>query len=159
MTHRFSLNGKPSMQDQSNAAPGEYVKNEVDHKSDRLNDLWMRLEKELLKAQPPRRITCAYFSETHENDEGEFEERRYLGIQRHGGKWRICHAVTSNGAGDENLPWRPIAECDRETRMDATNGIVRLRKAVEQTRTLFIPALDAAIEKLESALFDQSEKE
>src|SRR5260370_3814925 len=83
MSHRFSQNGKPLTEHHG----GEYVKNEVDVKLDRLTDLWTKVERKLLNEQPPRRITCVYHPQ-----ESERAERRFLGIQRHSGKWRGCSA-------------------------------------------------------------------
>jgi len=132
----------------------EDPKNEVDIKLDRVNDLWMKLERKLLKAQPPRRITCQY-SQVETGEDGDITERRYIGIQRHHGNWRICYAVTWDVSDETNLPWKPITECDVETRMDATEGIDSLKFEVDNTRTFFIPALDKAIDCLERALLDE----
>ena len=161
MTNRFSRNGKASPQ--SDAEAGEYVKNEIDIKFDRINDLWMKVEKKLLKEQPPRRITCIYRSFEVEEYDGEQaycgRVRRYLGIQRHAGKWRVCYASTWSKADEENLPWKPVAECDMDSRMEATDGIELLKREVANTRTTFIPKLDETIEKLERALLDEDEDE
>ncbi len=160
--NRFSRNGKATPQ--SDAESGEYVKNEVNIKLDRINDLWMKVEKKLLKEEPPRRITCNY--DTVEVDEYDPDmgcccgtARAYLGIQRHAGKWRICYASTWNKSGEDNLPWKPIVECDVGTRMDAVAGIDCLKREVANTRTFFIPKLDKTIDKLEQALLDEDEDE
>ena len=141
-----------------NSQPTEDPKNEVDVKLDRLNDLWMKLERKLLKEQPPRRITRGY-REVHVGEDGDVIERRYIGIQRHHGKWRICYAVTWDQSDESNLPWKPITECDIETRVDATKGIGVLKFEVGHTRTFFIPAVDEAIDRLEKSLLNDEEDE
>lgn len=134
--------------------PDESVKNEVDQKLDRLNDLWMKLEKKLLNKEPPRRIACLYQTRDGLGEDGDIEERRYVGIQRFSGKWRVCFAITWDCAPVDKLPWRPIAECDVETRADAVKGIDLLKDEVRKTRKVFIPVLDKAISDLETALDD-----
>ncbi len=151
MAHRFSQNGKSSTQNALHADPGEYVKNEVDHKLDRINELWLKLEKRLLTAQPARRIACLYHREDAGPD-GDITERRFLGIQRQAGKWRLCYAIVWGCVPDERFPWKPIVECDMETRADAVRGVEQLNCEVQKTRTVFIPTLDKAISALEAAL-------
>jgi len=134
------------------ADSGNYIKNQLDLKLDRNTELWNELERKLLRAQPPRRIVCAFEPKEYDIDEGTFVERRYLGIQRHGGKWRICHAVTWDNRGEDTLPWKPVVECDAETRMDATERIEQLTCQVRDTGRTFIPALDNANSLLEDAI-------
>ena len=142
---------------QTDAESGDYIKNEIDSKRDRLNELWMALERKLLKQQPPRRIACAYDT-SMTGEDGDIKEERYLGIQRHGGKWRICYAIAWDHHSDENLPWKPVVECDVDARMDATRGIDQLKEEVRMTKTSFIPALNKAISKLEEAVFEEGEE-
>jgi hypothetical protein len=136
------------------ATTGEPAKNEVDLKLDRVNDLWMKLEKKLLNKQPPRRIACLYESREGLGEDGDIEERRYLGIQRFTGKWRVCYAIVWSSVEEDRLPWKPIADCDVETRAHAVKGIDLLKEEVRKTRTVFIPVLDRAINALELALDD-----
>jgi hypothetical protein len=137
-----------------NGQPTEEPKNAVDVKLDRVNELWMTLERKLLKEQPPRRIACGYRELCDEH--GDVVEEHYIGIQRHHGRWRICHAVAPSTSDESNLPWKPITECDVETRVEATKAIDKLKVQVEETGKYFIPALDKAIDRLEkSLLYDQ----
>jgi hypothetical protein len=157
MSHRFSQNGKPLTQHHPDADTGEYVKNEVDLKLDRINDLWMKLERKLLKEQPPRRIACLYHRDENMGEDADITESRYLGIQRHSGKWRVCYAIVWDCVAADKFPWKPIVECDVETRADAVKGIGQLKRDVRETRKLFIPALDKAISTLEHALDNDEE--
>ncbi len=154
--HRFSQNGKPSTQLDPDAASSDYVKNEVDVMLDRINDLWMKLERKLLREQPPRRIACWYDSKEIAKH-GEIMEHRFLGIQRHSGKWRICYANVCGVIDEEKLFWKPVVECDVLTRADAVRGINQLKREVGNTRKLFIPALEKAISTLEEALNNDEE--
>ena len=146
----------------NDAESGEYIKNEIDLKLDRINELWNQLERKLLKDQPPRRISCVYdpkwTGEEQDPEELNVEEHRYLGIQRHGGKWRVCYAITWDHREEETLPWKPVVECDVETRMDATRGIDQLKSHVRNTGTDFIPALNKAISGLEDAINNDEEE-
>ncbi len=156
MSQRISRNGNPSHQHQSETL--EYVKNEVDLKLDRLSELWTKLERKLLTKEPPRRICILYYTSVAESceDGSELTERRFLGIQRHGGKWRICSAtaVGLHPRGEE-FPWKPIPpECDAPACADAVTGIEEPKREVRKTRSLFIPKLDKAISSLEDSLDD-----
>jgi hypothetical protein len=153
-SHRFARNGKPSTQHESDTT--EYVKNEVDLKLDRLNELWMKLERKLLTQEPPRRICCLYYksAEPDEHDPRDAIERRYLGIQRHAGKWRVCYANVWACIREDEFPWKPILECDAPTRAEAVRGIDDLKSEVRKTRSVFIPQLDKAISTLEDAIDD-----
>jgi hypothetical protein len=151
-SHRFSRNGRAPTQYEP--TEGEYVKNEVDQKLDRLNELWTKVEKKLLTKEPPRRLWCLYYTSAAEPDcdpDGPVE-RRFLGIQRHAGKWRVCQATVWGLVSDDQFPWRPVLECDAPTRADAVRGIEELKREVRKTRTIFIPQLDKAISALEGAL-------
>jgi hypothetical protein len=155
MSHRFSQNGKPLTQHHGDVNAGEYVKNEVDVKLDRITDLWMKVERKLLREQPPRRIACWYGTEVRGED---IAEHQFLGIQRQSGRWRICYASVWGAIDEEKLPWKPIVECDALTRADAVRGIDQLKREVATTRKLFIPALDKAISTLEDTLDDADQE-
>ncbi len=137
----------------------EEPSNEVEVKLDRVNELWSRVERKLLRRQPPRNITVEV-SCKQTGEHGDYLERHYLGIQRQHGKWRLCHAVEwpqydEHGPHPDipaNLPWKPITECDLETRIFASQFVDKLRFEVDNTRTFFIPELDQTISRLEDAL-------
>jgi hypothetical protein len=141
------------------AVPSEEPNNEVEAKLDRVNELWMRVERKLLNRQPPRHITVEVcYHQTGED--GDYLERHYLGIQKMHGKWRLCHAVEwpqyderePHPSIPDNLPWKPITECDLETRIEMSEHVHKLQFEVDNTRTFFIPQLDQTISRLEGAL-------
>jgi hypothetical protein len=144
-------------EDNQTNQPSEDPRNEVDVKLDRVNDLWMKLERKLLKEQPPRRIACQYDASKFVQDDGaEWDQSDFIGIQRYHGKWRICYgSIVECQSGQVPDNWKPITECDLETRIDATKGIDKLKFEVANTRAFFIPALDEAIEQLENAILDE----
>jgi hypothetical protein len=133
--------------------------NEVDVKLDRVNELWSRVERKLLRRQPPRHITVEVHSK-QTGEDGDYLERHFLGIQRQHGKWRLCHAVEWPQFDENephpdipaNLPWKPITECDLDTRIFASQFVHKLQFEVDNTRTFFIPLLDETIGRLEDAL-------
>jgi len=141
------------------AAPAEEPANEVEAKLDRVNELWTRVERKLLNRQPPRHITVEVcYRQTGED--GDYLERHFLGLQRMHSKWRLCHAVDwpqyderePHPAVPNNLPWRPITECDLETRITMSEHVRELQFEVDNTRSFFIPKLDQTISRLEEAL-------
>lgn len=150
----FSRNGHSA-----NSVNQEEPSNEVDVKLDRVNELWSRIERKLLRRQPPRHITVEVHHE-HTGEDGDYLERHYLGIQRQHGKWRLCHAVEWPQHQDPepypaipaNLPWKPITECDLETRIFVSKFVDKLTFEVDNTRTFFIPQLDETISRLEDVL-------
>jgi hypothetical protein len=151
---RFVRNGKTGVirrPDPPSANENKYVKNEVDLRMDRLNDLWAGLEKKLLAMQPPRFLWCHYDTEQYGED-GELEQNYCLGIMRHSGKWRICHGTYDSAKDPDQIAWKPITECNIETRVKATQGINNLKYEVTLTGRKFIPEMDAAIDKLQAAL-------
>ncbi len=161
MNQRFSRDGRAARP--SDAESGEYVKNEIDIMLDRINHLWMKLEKKLLKKEDARRITCNFDTSEAEGQDPQLGywqsvERSYLGIQRHAGKWRVCYARTWNKSGEDDLPWKPVVECDMDSRMKAAEGIDDLKREVANTRTIFKPKLNETIDKLQRAL-DEDEDE
>jgi hypothetical protein len=152
--NRFSLNGKASKTVAAASPATGYQKNEVDLRLDRVSDLWRSIENALLSRAPGRDISVVCDSRTlSEPDENgrAYYETDLLGIQRCAGKWRVSYQlVTAHGRSD----WRPILECDWETRsrMALPGYIGQLRAQVEMTRSRIIPALDTAIDNLETAL-------
>jgi hypothetical protein len=139
-----------------NPAEDRYIKNEIDHCLDELTELWAAMEGKLLGMQPPRQIACAYDSITDED--GESVGAHYLGIQRHGTKWRVCHAsVTYRDpqAGD----WKPITDCDIATRVKAADHVKQLEREVEETGRKFLPGLKLAIQKLRKRLESRDDDE
>ena len=62
------------------------------------------MEAKLLAMQPPRQISCCYHRDEFADDECYYEASYYLGIQRIGGKWRVCHATTT-GSTPEAKDW------------------------------------------------------
>jgi len=147
-----SLNGRPRAQ-------SEEPSNEVEAKLDRVNELWLRIEKKLLDRQPPRHITVEV-SRRQTGEDGDYLERHFLGIQKMHGKWRLCWAVDWPQYDERepypdipnNLPWKPITECDLETRIKMSDHVQKLRAEVDNTRTFFIPQLDRTISRLEDVL-------
>jgi hypothetical protein len=141
------------------SAPAEEPVNEVEAKLDRVNELWLRVEKKLLNRQPPRHITVEVcYKQTGEH--GDYLERHFLGIQKMHGKWRLCYAFDwpqydeqeAHPAIPNNLPWKPITECDLETRIKMSEYVHKLRSEVDNTRNFFIPQLEQTISRLENAL-------
>lgn len=159
MLNRSSLvssNGRPSRQETPEPST------EVDDKLDRVNELWNRLERKLLRRQPPRRIAVEIHHRVTGED-GDVLERHYLGIQKQHSKWRLCYAVEwprfhedePHPEIPDDLSWKPVTECDLETRVFASNHVEKLKFEVDNTRTFFIPQLDETISRLEDALDDE----
>lgn len=162
--HRFSRNGKlPDNPTPPTSKPGHtdqddsrYVKNEIDIRLDKLNELWQAMEGKLLGMQPPRQICCHYFD--HHDEDDDVVERLFLGIQRHGSKWRVCHAIVPGSTKEpEAKDWKPITDCSIEIRVKAADHVHRLEYHVTQTGKRFIPDLDRAITKLEKAILGQDD--
>ena len=142
----------------------EEPSNEVDAKLDRVNELWSKMERKLLKLAPPRLIGVEVHRRDACNEDGPLIERHFLGIRKNHPKWRICYAVqwvddnphehVSRSDVPQHLDWRPISECDLETRLMMANQkfIEQLKFEVDNTLTFFIPKLDTAISQLEDAL-------
>jgi hypothetical protein len=147
-TPRFSNNGRhkgPNPQPRA-----EYSKNVVDVRLDKLTELWAVMEAKLLGMQPPRQIAvnCIDVHDEHGDEVGG----RYLGVQRIGGKWRVCYG--EGWHGKEPTEWRPIVECDIETRVRLAGYVQRLEYQVKETGRTFLPELDEAIAELEKHVLE-----
>ncbi len=137
----------------------EGVSDDVDVRVARVNQLWERIERKLLRRQPPRNITVEIHREVKEEN-GKYLERRFLGIQRQQGAWRLCLAIDWSEYNEQvahpeippSLSWKPISECDIECWVLASQHWAKLQAEVDLTRTTFIPQLDSTISRLEAAL-------
>lgn len=130
---------------------------EVDAKLEQLDQLWNRLERRLLRRQPPRDITVEIHRELKEEN-GKHLERRFLGIQRQRGVWRLCFAVDWSPYDERepqlpsSLSWKPIIECDYESRVFASQHVEKLKVEIDNSTNSSDPQLDSAISLLEAAL-------
>jgi hypothetical protein len=151
MTARFSRNGQSPP---SSTRDGSQGKNEVDLRLDRLNSLWVMVEKKLLGMQPPRHLHVIYDTE-YFGEDGDYERYCCLGLVRISGRWHVCYGTFERpGKLEEPANWKPIAECSVEVRLKAAKGIELLKHGVEETGKTFIPALDGAIRSLERVMMD-----
>lgn len=149
--NRFSRNGKTDEPATDAAPTGAEVSNEIDCKLERLNQLWRNVERQLLTAAPPRHIAFDY--QEHGDEYGDAAGYSCLGIQRYASKWRICQGMRSVQQSLEQASWKPITDCDVETRMEASKHIGRLQHHVDETRRTFLPELDEAISNLMKVVY------
>jgi len=154
--HRFSDNGAgkaPVFQDQIEQRSRIANQRIGDH-LDELNAAWLKIEKTLLAMQTPRFVYVKYNEEDmHPEHPGWHTEWECLGLQRHQGKWRLCHAY-DNDYPEFRADWHPITECSAEARVQAADQVLRLREKVVTTAETFIPTVQEAIAKLNAVLDD-----
>ena len=135
---------------------GEVLCAEYDH----LNKFWKKAESQLAKLHAP------VFTETKYKGEEEYdytystkaigELRFYLGWQKYGGEWRICHTVHyydfRGGRPDEEVTWRPIGECTADIRVEAVDAFPELQENLKKAAFDYVGKVKQASEKLAAAL-------
>ena len=77
---------------------------EIESKLDHLTGLWAAIEGKILSMQPPRHI--AYRDNTYTDGDSGLNYYEYLGLQRHGTKWRVCYgtSVLQSATGRQSMP-------------------------------------------------------
>jgi hypothetical protein len=124
------------------------IRTEIEKKLDHLTELWNAVEGKILSMQPPRHISHLFATYTADNGMSQYE---CLGLQRHGGKWRICFA-RDNDWTDEAPNWRPIVDCSTEVRVEAAKHIEAFMEEVVKSGKDYIPKVDEAVSSLTNAL-------
>lgn len=134
-------------------AENEAIRKEIEGNLDHLNQLWDAVEKKIVGMQPPRHIECYCYGEVF----SEFDPNsldHHLGLQRHGGKWRICYAARDSRDDSGEMDWRPITDCSTEIRVQMGKFVEKLKKEVVRSGKAFIPTIKEAIQSLENLLAD-----
>src|SRR5438445_9034726 len=130
------------------------VRKDLFHRYDQLNALWLKAEQELTKHHVPRPVVfCCRSYDLEEEGRPDLVVSECLGLQKIGGKWRICYGSCCNsGNSDEPPDWTAITECSAEVRVDAAEYLPSLRRAGVESAEQFVPRVDQAIQKLSEAL-------
>lgn len=119
---------------------------------DELNALWTQAEEQITKLHIPCGVECFYYSWA-DDPQTDYENNHFvLGIQKIGGKWRICHGYCCDSGGQEVSDWTAITECSAETRVRAAPHLSKLREEVVMTAERFIPRVDKAINELRESM-------
>jgi hypothetical protein len=145
-----SRNGKQSFPEPLSKR-NEAVRTEIEKRLDHLTELWNAVEAKVLSMQPPRHISHFFAEHTFENGLSAYD---LLGLQRHGGRWRVCYARAYEWNDDEAPDWRPIVDCSTEVRVQAANHIEPFMEEVVKSGKDYIPKVDEAVRSLENALGD-----
>jgi hypothetical protein len=145
-----SRNGKPPFIEPISKR-NEAVRSEIEKKLDHLTELWNAVEGKVLSMQPPRHIKFYFDSQT--DDHSGMSQYSCLGLQRYGGKWRLCYAWDSDWH-DGALDWRPVVDCSTEIRVDAAKHIEKLLEEVVKSGKEYLPEVDEAVRCLENVLGD-----
>lgn len=121
---------------------------------DQLNALWTQAEEQLTKLHIPTGVQFNYRS-WDAGDQWQpagYDRHLCLGLQKLGGKWRICHGSADDLHEPDVENWTPITECSASIRVDAARYLPKLREAVIKSAEDFIPRVDKAIADLQAAL-------
>lgn len=120
------------------------------HRYDELNALWTQAEEQLTKLHVPHGVECYY--RDWEEAGGQFSAYAHLGLQKLGGKWRICHGYSCDADPEQSIDWIPITDCAADVRVAAAPHVALLREAVVKSAEEFVPKVDAAIAELRKEL-------
>jgi hypothetical protein len=132
----------------------EVVRSETERLLNHLTELWGAVETKILSMQPPRHIECEYEASEYWDVQENYciVVHEFLGLQRHGNKWRVCYGYSSSEVPE--MSWRPINDCSTEVRVEAAKHIDKLMEEVVRSGKEYIPKVKSAIESLENAIAD-----
>lgn len=113
-------------------------------------------EAKLKAMMVPRNAWVMYESHDDEDEQcnplGQYQF--YIGMIKHGGAWRLCHAshYESYCGWCDDISWKPIVEVTIEERIRASAHIDKLKEAIIQSKEKLVPDVEKAIETLSRSL-------
>ena len=112
---------------------------------DALNQLFTEAE-QIVKALRP--LHSVWVDYGHDHCNGQPDCWDLLGITKHQGKWRLCHAIDNDLNEYGPLEVKPIVECVVEVRVQAAKIVRQLREKIVKSKEQYVPKVDEAIKEL-----------
>jgi hypothetical protein len=113
---------------------------------DVLNQLFVEAEQQLKALKPPHPVWVDY---SHEFRDGQPTWWELLGLSKHQGKWRLCHAYDHEINDDGILTeLKPVVECPLDVRVRAAKVVQLLKEQIVKSKEDYIRQVDDAIRLL-----------
>jgi hypothetical protein len=143
LSDRISLNGSaPNKRKPTLAERDREAEQRLSTRYDALNQLFIEAEQRLKSLKPLHPVWVQYGHDP-------FGAWEILGITKHQGKWRLCHAYDHEMNDDG--PFRevkPIVECAIDIRICAARFVRRLNEEIVKSKEEYVPKVDEAIKDL-----------
>jgi hypothetical protein len=112
---------------------------------DALNQAFVEAEQRLKALKPLHPVWVDY---NHDYCEGQPDQWELLGLFKHQGKWRLCHATDHemNDCGFDDI--KPVVECPVDVRVRAAKIVRQLHEKIVKSKEEYIPQVDEAIREL-----------
>ncbi len=111
---------------------------------DRINSVWEKTEEFLRSKGILAPVEFCYGGEEY----GEY----YLGLQKIGGKWRICHGFFHYNSQDQQTDWSVITDTPIELRVELLKHVQDLFEALVKSNEAVVPKLEKAAQEAEETL-------
>jgi hypothetical protein len=147
--HTPSLNGVAKKRTPTLTQREEAAQEALTVRYDALNQKFTEVELQLRELKPIYSVWVDYAHWSAPNGPDFWE---LLGLTKHQGKWRLCHAeddeMNANVEGEAPLNIKPLVECPIEIRVRAAAEVRKLHEAIVKSKESFIPLVDQAIQEL-----------
>lgn len=144
---RLSLNGslpgkrKPTLEERNHQADQT-----LSTRYDALNQAFVEAEQRLKSLKP---LHPAWVDYNRDSCDGQPDRWEVLGLTKHQGKWRLCHAIDNELNDDGSMyDLKPIVECPVDVRVRAAKVVQQLHEKIVKSKEEYIPQVDEAIREL-----------
>jgi hypothetical protein len=146
LVNRLSSNGStPNKRKPTLAERDQQANQALSTRYDALNLLFNATEQHLKALKPLHGVWVDYNHQSYDGQPGEWE---LLGLDKHQGKWRLCHGTDHDLNDYGVLNEQPIVECPVDVRVRAVKVVRQLQEKIVKSKEEYIPTVDEAIKEL-----------